>query len=939
MSRHIYSVYYANCNHLTNKVLELQLILNSNRFDVLCFVETFLTSDFLDSELLGNCNYILHRRDRPTGLGGGICIFVRKSVSCVLVPLPDDLRTVEVVSLDVLFPDQTLRLTCVYRPPSYDEPGNGAFNDSLAAAISFISSQNLPSIICGDFNLRDFDWTSFTVPNSPHYEAMYNCFLEGAYSQFVHSPTYPSSGNILDLVLCNEPALMSACDVVEPFVNSDHCAIQFSVAAPVQPTPCSEDHVFKDYAHADYSAINDWILSINWGDVFNACTSVEDAWLIFSNLLNFVVDTFVPIKRRCASAKRYPAHILQLQAKKKRLWRKRRSAGGLSRYDKVVKLCRKAIRRFFVKQEERVITSKNQNTFFKYINSKLSTRGGIPPLKRNDGSFAVDDAEKARLLNSYFGSVFTVDDGNLPEFQLRCDDILSDVVFSPEIVFKALGKLKLSNTRSPDDFPAILLKLARDSLCYPLSMLFTHSFYSGCLPAIWLTADVCPIFKKGVSCNPGNYRPISLTCILCKVMETIIKDSMLSFLLKHKLISKAQHGFLSRLSTITQLLECSKFCVDFLDRLPTVPVDVLYVDFAKAFDSVSVRKLVHKLKGYGFSGQLLAWLTAFLSNRTQRVKVGSVFSSFINVTSGVPQGSVLGPLLFLLFINDLPDCILSSMIRLFADDVKLLSEISFGLTGPTCSLLLDCDILCSWSDQWQLQIAAHKCATLHLGHNNPNLIYKLHGQDVAASDSVKDLGVIFSSSFASTEHCKSIARKGFQRVNLIFRCFLSKDINCLLRAYITYVRPILEYASVVWSPYFVKDILLIERVQRRYTKRLLFYTSLKEPERSNMSYENRLAYFELQSLQTRRLIADVVFCHKIVHNLVDVNFDDFFIRDHNVSLRRKHSLQLYTVFCRKNVKKYFFSTRVVPYWNELPSTVVSCQSPKLFRKLISKIYN
>ncbi|MCP4487830.1 MAG: reverse transcriptase family protein, partial [Gammaproteobacteria bacterium] len=376
------------------------------------------------------------------------------------------------------------------------------------------------------------------------------------------------------------------------------------------------------------------------------------------------------------------------------------------------------------------------------------------------------DADKATILNNHFSSVFTVDDGLNHVFTTRCTDRLSSVEFPPYIVYHKLSKLKRSFSCGPDGIPKILLKMLASEISIPLARIYEYSFSNGVLPLMWRCADVVPLFKKGSTSDPGNYRPISLTCTCCRVMESIIKDSLSQFLLSHSLISPYQHGFTAGRSPCTQLLEClddwSKCVRD------NIGVFIVYIDFAKAFDTVNHRKLLIKLRGYGICNGIISWIRSFLTNRFQRVKIGSTYSTWLPVTSGVPQGSVLGPLLFLLYVNDLPESFPSAVTsKLFADDLKLYAPVS-----DSYSLQHALHLLLEWCSMWQLHIQPLKCHVLPIGCAiNDDTVFSLGAVALNRVNSCRDLGVVMSSSLTFVEHYTTVFQKASRTLAFLLGAF------------------------------------------------------------------------------------------------------------------------------------------------------------------------
>ena len=234
----------------------------------------------------------------------------------------------------------------------------------------------------------------------------------------------------------------------------------------------------------------------------------------------------------------------------------------------------------------------------------------------------------------------------MPNLPNRCNTYIEDFIITRKSIIDCIKYLKPNSSPGPDSLPSKFFKQFADQLSVPLQTIFNRSFEEGKLPNEWKSATVVPILKnKGKATDPSNYRPISLTCICCKLMERLIKNNLYSHLVSNNAITNHQHGFVSK-STQTQLLECTNMWLDEKEG-----VDVVYIDVSKAFDTVSHPKLLNKMASYGIRGKFLNWVSDFLNTRTQTVKVNSSFSEPLPVSSGVPQGSVLGPLLYLIYSN------------------------------------------------------------------------------------------------------------------------------------------------------------------------------------------------------------------------------------------------------------------------------------------------
>ena len=514
------------------------------------------------------------------------------------------------------------------------------------------------------------------------------------------------------------------------------------------------------FTKANYDEIGNALDQIDWGIFFSHCVTVQQFWNSFFTLLSMLIFTFVPVITPKNCFQKWPKSIRSLDTKQRRLWKKYRQHRTYANRDKwktAAKNSKNAKKSEILRHEQQITEQPNIKKFWNYVNSKMKFKPTIPCLKTMDGRTITSDFEKANLFNEYFHSVFTADDGRALPAKTVNFPKLSNMTFPPELVYNYLRSLKNNHSSGVDNIPSLFFKKLSFQLALPLSFIFNFSFQTGEIPFDWLRAKVTPIHKnKGSTQEVCNYRPISLTPPPCKVMERLVRDKLLTHFSNNNLSSKQQHGFLARKSTSTQLLQCINDWSKTLDNKGWV--DVIYLDIAKAFDSVSHTKLLRKLENSGITGRMLNWIAAFLSNRSQTVHFNDCTSNAVPVTSGVPQGSVLGPILFLIYINDLPDVVKNCKIKLFADDSKIYF---MGQKGESSnSLQTDLERVFEWCNSVQLSIAFNKSAVLHFGAtHNPHSDFVINNYTIPSVTEMKDLGIIMSSDFKFKKHCNHIAKK------------------------------------------------------------------------------------------------------------------------------------------------------------------------------------
>uniref|UniRef100_A0A8C3IEJ8 Reverse transcriptase domain-containing protein n=1 Tax=Chrysemys picta bellii TaxID=8478 RepID=A0A8C3IEJ8_CHRPI len=445
----------------------------------------------------------------------------------------------------------------------------------------------------------------------------------------------------------------------------------------------------------------------------------------------------------------------------------------------------------------------------------------------------------AQYLNEYFASVFNEANEGIRNTSSMTEGDTGGRITVSEVETK-LEHLNGTKSGGPDDLHLRILKELAREIAGPLATIFNESVNSGVVPLDWRIANVVPIFKKGKKSDSGNYRPVSLTSVVCKVLEKILKEKVVEDLEVNGNCDKLQHGFTKGRSCQTNLISFFEKVTDLLDKGNAV--DLIYLDFSKAFDTVPHEELLVKLEKMGIDMKIQRWIRNWLMGRMQRVVLKGELSGWREVTSGVPQGSVLGPILFNLFITDLGTDCRSGLIK-FADDTKL---------GGVANSEEDRDILqgdlnelVNWSIRNRMKFNSEKCKVMHLGMTNNNFSYKLGMHRLEVTEEEKDLGVLVDRRMTMSRQCDVAVKKANAVLGCIRRGISSRDKEVLLPLYKALVRPHLEYCMQFWSPMFKKDELKLERVQRRATRMIRGM--------ENLSYERRLEELGLFSLTKRRL--------------------------------------------------------------------------------------
>ena len=724
-----------------------------------------------------------------------------------------------------------------------------------------------------------------------------------------------------------------------PLGKSDHNVLSFDFNCYLD---YSKPKQSPDYNKGDYENMRNKVRDSQWLRDYSkitADTTVEEKWNSLKDMLGGLRKEFVPMrsisgnptwkdKDRVPLTKEIRDSIKK-KNKAHRDWMKGTSSQEnrllyVRERNRTKSLIRNAKKQF----EKAIAMQSNPKAFWKHVRRKLKTKPGIAPLYENvedKESIKFKDEEKANILQTQFSSVFTKEPaGSVPLLEKRTNSTIQKLYITVAMVEEELDNLSPYKSIGPGETHPRMLKELKSIISGPIALLFNLTMERGVLPTDWKLAFVSPIHKKGSKNIAENYRPISLTAVLCKLMEKFVRSTILQYLLDNKLLSRRQFGFINGRSTTTQLLYFLDKCVNNIAEGGVV--DTIYLDFAKAFDTVAHRRLLGKLSSYGIGGQLHDWIREFITGRSQVVQVNGSSSTSADVLSGIPQGSVLGPLLFVIYINDITDNLKSDSL-LYADDTKIFRRIMCKKDAE--ELQSDLNMLEAWSRKWLLSFHPDKCHVLTLGkfeniqHTERYRVYDMELDHVFEE---KDIGVIVDSDLSFAEHISTKVRVANAMVGLIRRSFSYLNGKTFKKLYTAHVRPHLEYAQAAWAPMSRKLINMLENVQIRATKLVDGF--------GNLDYAERLRRLDLPTLVYRRQRGDMIEVYKHFTKYDRDTISSSFRPKDRTSRRLNHNFQLHDLKAKDGVRGVHYKSfyqRVPSMWNNLDTTVVNSENVNKFK--------
>lgn len=843
--------------------------------------ETFLNNNIIDEEIcMEGFNVI--RSDRIGRVGGGVCLYINQSVSYkTLLCFSNSMCEVLIVKLT----NPDVVLVNIYRPPNASSVSFKEIVNKLESVIIALGTP-LPNVfMIGDFNFPGVDWDTTQGDRQQISDLICvrdHLFLE----QLITVPTRKS--NILDLLFCC-PSLINTIDVsVSPI--SDHNIIKVDTYLSMNNenslkvlNPPKSLFDMVDYFKANWTEI---IKSIAHSNIHHTVSTLntQDGWITFLDTIGKICVDISP--KKLGTKKDRPSKFFhQRKILMRRRTKVRKRLGTASQYRERVSLQNsinnidcdilKSHNDERMHEELRAVNriKSDSNYFFKYAKKFSNSRPGIGPLMNNDGDLVNNKSDMCDMLLNQFNSVFSK-----PMHEYKINDIdvfftnpqstngqpsLTNIIFTEDLVKEAIKSMRLNSAPGPDGLNCHILKNCSAEISASLVILFTKSMSEGIVPDVCKQAVVVPVFKGGEISDPSNYRPVSLTSIMMKVMEKIVREQIVNYMSANNLFNPTQHGFRKGRSCLSALLRVyDEILLDVTENKYSC-VDMIYLDFSKAFDKVDHGVLMHKLKKMGITGNVGKWLFSFLSHRKHYVRIPGGMSTEGLVHSGVPQGTVLGPLLFLILLSDISSGISVSNVISFADDTRIYSKIE---GGDDCNhLQSDLAKIYMWAQTNNMVFNdkkfQHVCFNQKLIHGRERHKYVSPTSNIIMpTESTRDLGILMSENCAFEEHINAKIKQCRQLTGWILRTFSARDKQTMLTLFKSIVLPRIEYGCQLWSPCLLKHINGIESIQRSFTKHIQGMKSL--------SYQSRLQSLNMYSLQRRRDRYSAIYMWKIVENIV-----------------------------------------------------------------------
>lgn len=851
-------------------------------FDIIVIIETWLNSDFYNEEFFNTNIYNVYRKDRDplsTGCyrGGGVLIAVKKCMFSKIVPLCDNNLLYDQICVAVKSSNGYLYICASYIPPNSSDE---LYVGHVENIVQFSNNMSYEDRLCvlGDFNLNGIVWSEmfnigFCVPNNVNTASEIN-LIDSFFSIDLRqlNNVINKLGKILDLAFFSSDLKCSVSEYmfsVSP-TNMHHTALEINVEFyDFLRDNCNIVSNY-DYKSCNFNIIGYLINDIDWTTVLES-DIVSICYDEFLKRLNAIfINNIKILKPRVYKLPWYTRGLKRLKNLRNKHYNNFQISNNANEeylylhYMREFNFLNKFLYNQYILGYGESIKS-NPKRFWSFIQSKRNC-SSIPSIMTYDNVASNSLEHSVNLFKDFFSSNFssehtTANEADFSEIISHVD--MSTLQISDDDIYSGISKLSMSHKLDVDGFSSFLIKQCATSFIMPLKIIFTKSLNTGYFIQKWKNTVIVPVYKSGHKNNVTNYRAISKLSNISKLFEHIVYDKL--FFSFKRYINPSQHGFFRGRSSTSNLAIFTRYCIDSFVNCHQV--DTIYTDFSKAFDKVPHNILILKLGLFGVRPPLLNWFNSYLKNRICRVVVDGIASDSYSPNTGVPQGSILGPLLFNIFINDIAHCFIHSKHLLYADDLKIFKAVSS--INDTLLIQEDINRFVAWSSVNGLPINFDKCYHLKYHRCRDRIIskYTMLDNRLETVTEFLDLGIVFDTKLTFIPHLNYIIPKTFSTLYFIRRNtaqFTDPYIKKII--YSSFVRSKLEYASFIWSPTANIHINRIEKIQKSFLKFALNFLNFGFP---LPSYESRCLLISLKSLKSRRDIASLIFLNDIIIGNID----------------------------------------------------------------------
>ena len=948
-------------NVLKEEILKIEN--NKIKIPFIAICESWLKPYVMDTQL-DIKGFEVFRSDRKHSKNGGVLLYINDEICVDVMKSYDDDTCNGIVCLSK---NSNSIIICVYRPPS-------ASKDSFLNLLKFINDlffshnelNKYNVTIFGDFNFPKITWNEIQNNNSKNTTNGGSELVSFAENHFLTQcvDKCTRKTNVLDLIFSDQPNSIQYIQTLDISLSDHYLLKIYNTCFPIlnyKPTktqtsttnttthPYSSlpDFFEINLGSSDFTKINMELSQTKWNEMISQ--DFENFPENFSRHVFRILSKYSKLKsKKRKSASQRKINIIN---RKMRKLRKRLKILNINSNEK--NTIKKKLEHFLIAKKDLIFQEKlndenkarekiksDSKYFFKFANRFRKTSSAPKLILDENDNIITDNNKIANKFQEYFKTVF-----NTPvESEINKEYLVNYEIkhpfpedpFTINDIITAINEIKSTSSCPSYCIPAKVFKECKQTLCIPLCIFWNESYKNGTIPKFYKTQITIPLHKKGPKTKTSNFRPIALTPHEVKIIERVQRYKLNNFLEDNNIINHNQHGFRKNRSCTTQILSYVNYILS--NAVNKNETDCIYVDYEKAFDKIDHKILILKLEQIQVSKKFITWTKNFLQDRTQIVYINGSYSYPVKVESGVPQGSVLAPFYFAIFINDLPNFLTNCKTLTFADDTKLVSKID--CIQDQINLQNELNNLNKWTKLNNMRLNNYKFEyisyKLDLNTKTQLLLKELPFYDeyrtyfssetnvISYSSVIRDLGIYIDSELNWDQHRITICKKAKKLSGWIFNTFFTRDKYTMRILFISLIRPILEYGCEIWSPYKIKDILMIEHIQRNFTSRI---TGI-----SDLTYPERIKTLNLLSLQRRREKLTILHTWKIKNNVYPNSTDLKFKSDRRTGADRAMIRPLPKVNS-KLITKFdgSFLVNSARLWNKLPPKLTTIADYNKFK--------